>query len=175
LAKERVIRVLGIDPGFAITGYALLEQRGSVTVCPEAGTIETRAGTAFGRRLLQLRLELKTVLDRLKPDEAAVEELFFTKNVKTAIKVAEARGVILATLFEEGFEVFEYTPTEVKRAVTGSGSADKGQVLKMMKMVLTPVRMPAKDDAVDAMAIAFCHCGNLKRISSKVERRTSNA
>jgi len=104
------------------------------------------------------------VLERWKPDEVAVEELFFTKNVKTAIKVAEARGVILATLFEENFEVFEYTPTEVKRAVTGSGAADKGQVMKMMKLVLNPVKMPLKDDAVDAMAIAFCHCGNLKRV-----------
>ena len=164
MTKERVIRILGIDPGFAITGYALLDYKGSVTVCPVADTIETKAGTVYGHRLLELRWSLIAVLERWKPDEVAVEELFFTKNVKTAIKVAEARGVILATLFEKDYKVFEYTPTEVKRAVTGSGTADKDQVKKMMKLVLNQVRMPMKDDAVDAMAIAFCHCGNLKRV-----------
>ena len=162
--KETEIRILGIDPGFALTGYALLDHKGSGTVCLAADTIVTKAGEPYGTRLMTLRRSLMEVLAEWKPDEVAVEELFFTKNVKTAIKVAEARGVILATLYEGGFEVFEYTPTEVKRAVTGSGAADKGQVQKMMKLILDPVKMPSKDDAVDAMAIAFCHCGNLKRV-----------
>lgn len=149
--------VLGIDPGTAITGYGLVTDRGGSTVAVAHGVIVTPSDLSLPDRLVLIQRELRALIDQYRPDHAAVEELFFNKNVRTALAVGHARGVIMLTLAQAGVRIFEYTPLEVKQAVTGSGRADKRQMQQMVTLLLGLDHIPKPDDAADALAIAVCH------------------
>jgi len=149
--------VIGIDPGLARLGYGVLRgDRGSVVpVC--YGCLETRARTRSGERLLEIYTGLASLFDRYPPDGIAVEKLFFSKNVTSAMGVSEVRGIVLLAAEQRGIPVFEYTPNQVKQAVTGSGRADKVQVQQMITRLLRLSEVPQPDDAADALSIALCH------------------
>ena len=150
--------VLGIDPGTAITGYGIVEENGSgVLSAIRYGVITTPSKLSMPERLKLLYNELRDLLDLHRVDSCAVEKLFFSKNVKTAISVGQARGVILLALAEAGLQISEYTPNEVKQSVVGYGSADKNQVQNMVKALLSMDTLPKPDDAADALAVAICH------------------
>jgi crossover junction endodeoxyribonuclease RuvC len=150
--------VLGIDPGTATTGFGLVRERedGSLE-CVTYGTLKTPAGESPQQRLSLLFHQLNDLILLHRPDACAVEKLFFQSNVKTAIAVGQARGVVLLALSEAGLEVAEYTPNEVKLAVAGYGSADKKQVQEMVQVLLKLSDLPKPDDAADALAIAITH------------------
>ncbi len=149
--------IIGIDPGLAIVGWGVIESfRGKIR--PIAyGAIKTPAHTDVEARLLTIRNDLKSILDKYKPDEMAIEELFFNTNTTTAIAVAEARGVILCTAHEAGVKISEYTPLQVKQAVVGYGKAEKKQVIAMVSNLLSLKSDIKLDDTADAVAIAICH------------------
>ncbi len=149
--------VLGIDPGTAITGYGLISERDSQAVSIAYGAITTPADQPLPDRLLTIHRELKGLVERYHPDHAAVEQLFFNKNVRTALAVGHARGVTLMTLAQAHVPIFEYTPLEVKQAITGNGRADKRQIQQMIALLLNLDKIPKPDDAADALAIAVCH------------------
>ena len=151
------MRILGIDPGIAIVGFGLIESnRGSVQML-QYGAVTTEAGLPLATRLVQIENDMTALIAQLKPDEIAVEELFFSKNITTGIAVAHGRGVILCTAERLGVPIFEYTPMQVKQAVAGYGLADKKQVMDMTKRLLNLKAVPKPDDAADARAIAICH------------------
>ena len=151
------MRILGIDPGIAIVGFGLIESnRGSVRML-QYGAVTTEAGLPLATRLVQIENDMTALIAQLKPDEIAVEELFFSKNITTGIAVAHGRGVILCTVERLGVPLFEYTPMQVKQAVAGYGLADKKQVMDMTKRLLKLKAVPKPDDAADALAIAICH------------------
>ena len=151
------MRILGIDPGIAIVGFGLIESnRGSVRML-QYGAVTTEAGLPLATRLVQIENDMTALIAQLKPDEIAVEELFFSKNITTGIAVAHGRGVILCTAERLGVPIFEYTPMQVKQAVAGYGLADKKQVMDMTKRLLKLEAVPKPDDAADALAIAICH------------------
>jgi len=157
--------VLGLDPGTATIGFALVRDLpDGNNEAVEYGVITTPKGDSAPQRLMQLYKELNAILARYEPDSAAVEKLFFANNVTTAIGVGQARGVVLLALAQAGLEVGEYTPNEVKQAVTGYGSADKRQVQEMVKVLLSLDKIPKPDDAADALAIAITHL-NTRRYS----------
>lgn len=150
--------ILGIDPGYAIVGYGVIEKQknGSCKVL-DFGVIETSKTESFPTRLAIIAEGMKSLINKFKPDAIAVEELFFNNNTTTAISVAEARGVILVTAVQECAGLFEYTPLQVKQAITGNGRAEKHQVQYMTRMILNLKSVPKPDDAADALAIALCH------------------
>ncbi len=151
------MRILGIDPGIAIVGFGLIESnRGNVRML-QYGAVTTEAGLPLATRLMQIENDMTALIAQLKPDEIAVEELFFSKNITTGIAVAHGRGVILCTAERLGVPIFEYTPMQVKQAVAGYGLADKKQVMDMTKRLLKLKAVPKPDDAADALAIAICH------------------
>ncbi len=156
--------ILGIDPGTAIVGYALIKKEGRQLEALAYGCIRTKANLKDEERLLGIEKELKKIIERFKPQESAVEKLFFFKNLKTVMVVSQARGVILATLAKAGLPIFEYTPLQAKSAVAGYGKAPKIQVQKMVKSLLNLVDLPRPDDAADALAIAICHA-NQRRLA----------
>ena len=149
--------ILGIDPGFAIVGWGVIESvRGNVR--PIAyGAITTPAHTSLESRLLMIERDLTEIIEKYKPDEMAVEELFFNTNITTGIAVAEARGVIICTAHRLGVKVNEYTPLQVKQAVVGYGRAEKKQVITMVTTLLNLPKPPKPDDTADALALAICH------------------
>ena len=149
--------VLGIDPGVATIGFGVVKaQRGKNTLI-QYGVITTPPGIPLSSRLWQISQDMSSLLSQLKPDEAAVEELFFDKNITTGIAVAHGRGVILLAAEKLGVPIFEYTPMQVKQAVVGYGGADKRQVMLMTQRLLGMKQIPRPDDAADALAIAICH------------------
>ena len=150
--------VLGIDPGTATTGYGLVRQLedGSLQAVAH-GAILTPAKTPMPERLESLYTQLKEILLLHQPDSAAVEKLFFSKNVKTALSVGQGRGVVLLALAQSDLPIGEYTPNEIKQAVTGYGSAGKAQMQEMVKLLLNLDERPKPDDAADALAVAICH------------------
>lgn len=149
--------VLGIDPGYAIVGWGVIEFNGT-TYKPKAfGAITTEAHTDFNLRLEQIYDDMITILKNAKPDAVAIEKLYFTTNVTTAILVAQARGVILLAAQQCGVKVYEYTPLQVKVAVTGYGKAKKPQVMEMTRRLLHLKEVPKPDDTADALAIAITH------------------
>ena len=150
--------VLGIDPGTAITGYGLVREddEGNLAVV-EFGVIRTPSGDTMPQRLRQIYAQLQEIISLHRPDAGAVEKLFFQSNVKTAISVGQARGVILLTLAEKDISIAEYNPMEIKQAVVGYGSADKQQVQHMIQALLNLEDIPKPDDAADALAVAICH------------------
>jgi len=149
--------VLGIDPGLATTGYGLVrEDRGGLQAIAY-GVVRTPAKRPLAERLQKIYRELGTIVQKYRPDESAVEELFFSRNVRTAMQVGQARGVALLALAEAGLEVVEYTPLTIKEATTGFGGADKSQMQNMVKILLNLDEIPRPDDAADALAVAICH------------------
>jgi crossover junction endodeoxyribonuclease RuvC len=154
MSRTRVI--LGIDPGIADTGYGVITVSGSTVRCLTYGSIKTSSKSALMTRLGELHQELLLILDAYQPDLVSVEELFFSKNVKTAITVGEARGVILLTLQERGCSLVEFKPSQVKQAVAAYGAATKDQVQQMVKSILGLKTIPKPDDAADALALAIC-------------------
>lgn len=151
------VRIIGIDPGYAIVGWGILDYDGYRFDTVEYGAILTDAKTAFDRRLEMIWDELSAVLERHRPSSMAVERLFFTTNQKTAIDVAQARGIIMLCAVKHGIETFEYTPLQVKQSVVGYGKAEKNQVMQMVKTMLKLEKVPKPDDTADALAIAICH------------------
>ena len=150
--------VIGIDPGTAIIGYGLIEEvNNNQLKLLASGAIRTSADLPNEKRLLILHEKLKDLLSLNKPDYAAVEKLYFSRNVRTAFSVGQARGVILLTLTEAGIPIEEYNPLEVKQAVTGYGGASKRQVQVMVKNLLELPEIPSPDDVADALAVAICH------------------
>ena len=151
------MRILGVDPGVATIGFGLIEaDRGSQRLL-RYGVINTPAGLPLSNRLYQISQDMEELLGAFHPDEAAVEELFFSKNITTGIAVAHGRGVILLELERAGIPVYEYTPMQVKQAVAGYGGAEKRQVMLMTQRLLRMGEIPRPDDAADALAIAICH------------------
>lgn len=149
--------ILGIDPGLAIVGWGVLEYLGGRFRPLAYGSIQTPSGLTTPERLSRIHGELTAIIQRYRPAEMAVEELFFTKNITTGIRVAEARGVILMTGQEMGLGLAEYTPMQVKQAVVGYGGAHKRQVIDMVTRILNLPAPPKPDDTADALAIAICH------------------
>ena len=156
------MRILGIDPGFAITGYSIIDYIGNKFYLRISGAILTEAKTSFPLRLEKINKELAEIIETYNPDAMSIEELFFNNNAKTAINVAQARGVILVTARMHNLDIFEYTPLQVKQAVTGYGRADKIQVQRMVKMILNEEKLPKLDDVTDSMAMAICHAHSAK-------------
>ena len=150
------MRVLGIDPGFAIVGFGVVDYVGSKFSVIDFGVVTTNAGDNIFDRLKLIYDDISELIKRTKPDCVAIEELFFNTNTKTAITVAEARGILILAALNAGIPVFEYTPLQVKQAVTGYGRADKNQVQQMIKILLNLEKIPKPDDAADALAIAIC-------------------
>ena len=149
--------VLGIDPGLAATGYGVLAVQGSRVRQLAAGVIRTPAGADHGSRLLSLSNCLRGIVTEYRPDEAAIEELFFSKNVRTAFPVAQARGVIILVLAQCNVRYSEYSPGAVKLAVAGHSRAPKGQIIRSVRLVLGLRDEPASDHSADALAVALCH------------------
>jgi len=166
------VLVLGLDPGTATTGYGLVEAAadGAMTAI-DYGVILTPAKTPLAERLHMLYDRLQGLLERYHPDGAAVEKLFFQKNVTTAMSVGQARGVLLLALAQAGLAVAEYTPNEIKEAVTGYGSAGKAQMQRMVQMLLGLESPPRPDDAADALAVALCHAQHLRWQTHLAERQ----
>ena len=151
------MRILGIDPGIAIVGFGLIESdRGAIRML-QYGAVTTEAGLPLATRLVQIEDDMRALIQQLRPDEIAIEELFFSKNITTGIAVAHGRGVVLCTAERLGVPIFEYTPMQVKQAVVGYGLAEKRQVMDMTKRLLKLKAVPRPDDAADALAIALCH------------------
>ena len=149
--------ILGIDPGYAIVGFGVLQaQRGQARMI-RCGAINTPAGVPMPQRLVQIQEDMETLIRTFSPDVMAIEELFFNTNVTTGIGVAQARGVILMTAAKLGGAIAEYTPSQVKQAVVGYGKAEKRQVMDMTRRLLHLTAVPKPDDAADAVAIALCH------------------
>ncbi|WP_099203014.1 crossover junction endodeoxyribonuclease RuvC [Miniphocaeibacter massiliensis] len=149
--------ILGIDPGIAIVGYGLIEARGNAVKLLEYGCITTSSKSSLPNRLSFIMQEMRGIIKEFKPNEMAIEELFFNKNVKTAIQVAQARGVEILAGVESALEVYEYTPLQIKQAIVGYGRAEKHQVQEMVKTMLNLNEIPKPDDAADAIAVALCH------------------
>lgn len=149
--------ILGVDPGLATVGYALVRMEGNNFTLLDASTITTESDLEDVKRLEIIRQELKNIIEEYEPSQLAVEELFFNRNVKTAIRVGQARGVILLCGARDDLEVAEYTPLQVKQAVVGYGRARKQQVQEMVKAMLNLQEVLRPDDAADAAAVAICH------------------
>jgi len=149
--------ILGIDPGYAIVGFGVIEKTLNSCRILDYGAITTPKIMSFPHRLKRIRTGMMQLIDKYQPEVVAVEELFFTKNVKTGIAVAEARGVILECAVSQVKRLYEYTPNQIKQALTGTGKAEKKQVQYMVKAILNLKEIPKPDDAADAVAVALCH------------------
>lgn len=156
------MRILGIDPGMAIVGYGVLDVNETGINLLSSGSIRTEKNTRESARLLEISNDIELIIDKFKPDIAAIEKLFFFRNRTTVMPVAHARGVILTALEKHGVEIAEYTPMEVKQVLTGYGRADKKEVERMVKLSLNTEKLPKLDDTVDAIALAICHTRNVQ-------------
>lgn len=156
------MRTLGIDPGTATTGFGVVDEIDKKLSLVDFGCIKTPAGMPMPDRLNIISTKLKEIIENYRPENVSVEQLFFCTNAKTAIKVGEARGVILLTASQAGLKISEYTPLQVKMAITGYGKADKKQIQYMVKNILGCKEIPKPDDAADAIAIAICHINSRK-------------
>ena len=161
------MRILGIDPGYGITGFAVIETQRGQSQLLRCGAITTPAGMDFSARLEIIYEDMRQLLELTKPDAVAIEELFFGQNVTTGIGVAQSRGVILLAIRQAGLEVTSYKPMQVKQAVVGYGNATKHQVQEMTKRLLHLQAMPKPDDAADAIAIALCHARSSTSLLAK--------
>ncbi|SMB95735.1 Holliday junction endonuclease RuvC [Desulfonispora thiosulfatigenes DSM 11270] len=149
--------ILGIDPGTAITGFGIISVEGNKFIPIDYGCIYTESTLDLEKRLEKIYNHVNLLLDKYKPNEMAVEELFFNKNVKTALSVGQARGAILLAGALKGLKVNSYTPLQIKQGVVGYGRAQKNQVQQMVKVLLNLKEIPKPDDAADAIAVAICH------------------
>lgn len=156
------MKILGIDPGTATVGWAVIEEiQGKLTPI-DYGHISTSPSKQLPERIVEISNDLRSIIEKHRPEEASVEELFFFKNVKTVIAVAQARGAILLTLEILNVRMFEYTPLQVKQSLTGYGRAEKKQVQLMVKNILKLKEIPKPDDTADAIALALCHINSRK-------------
>ena len=165
------MRILGIDPGYGITGFGLIEAQRGATQLLRCGAITTPAGMDFSARLEIIYEDMRSLLQEAKPEAVAIEELFFGHNVTTAIGVAQSRGVMLLAIRQAGIPVFQYKPMQVKQAVVGYGNATKHQVMDMTKRLLRLEQLPKPDDAADAIAIALCHARSSTSLLSQLQSR----
>jgi len=149
--------ILGIDPGVATIGFGIIRADRGKNTLVQYGVITTPPGIPLSERLVQIYDDMQQLIETFKPDEIAVEELFFSKNITTGISVAHGRGVILLAAEKMGIPVFEYTPMQVKQSVVGYGKAEKKQVMQMTQRLLNMMEIPRPDDAADALALAICH------------------
>lgn len=169
--------VLGIDPGYAIVGWGVIDYSGNRFTTIDYGAVLTPAGMPFERRLQIIYDEIDVIIKKYKPESMAIEKLFFTTNQKTAIDVAQARGIVTLVAVQNDVQIFEYTPLQVKQAVVGYGKAIKSQVMDMTKRILNLEKVPKPDDTADALAIAICHAHTgpslitAKRIQEQIERK----
>ena len=155
------MKILGIDPGSGIIGFGLIERKSNPKLV-DAGVIRTTIGDTDADRLVELYVSLKELITEMKPDVACVEKLFFAQNVTTAMKVSQARGVILLALAEQGIPIFEYTPLQIKMAMTGYGKATKAQIQEMVRVQLGLKNKPKPDDCADALACALTHTTSIQ-------------
>jgi crossover junction endodeoxyribonuclease RuvC len=165
--------VLGIDPGTAITGYGLVKGEGDDLTLVTYGAIATSSDWPLPERLQRIYRELTALIEDRQPTAVAVEELFFSKNVRTALSVGQARGVVLLAAANAGLPIHEYTPLQVKQAIAGYGRATKDQVQQMVRMLLGLDNVPQPDDAADAIAVAICHIHSAKLTAMLREEATS--
>ncbi len=149
--------ILGIDPGLATVGFGLVEKQNYNFEAVDYGIISTPKDDIFPERLLSIYNAMNALIDKFKPDAIAIEELFFTKNITTGIPVSHARGVTLLACYQKMKNIYEYTPMQIKLALTGTGGADKHQMQYMTKSILRLSDIPRPDDAADALAVAICH------------------
>ena len=164
------MRILGIDPGYGITGFGLIESERGQSRLLRCGAITTPAGMDFSARLEIIYEDMRQLLELAKPDAVAIEELFFGQNVTTGIGVAQSRGVILLAIRQAGLEVTSYKPMQVKQALVGYGNATKHQMQDMTKRLLHLDAMPKPDDAADAIAIALCHARSSTSLIAKAQQ-----
>ena len=164
------MRILGIDPGYGITGFGIIEAERGNSVLLGCGAITTPAGADFSARLEMIYEDMRSLLEKAKPDAVAIEELFFGQNVTTGIGVAQSRGVILLAIRQAGCPVYSYKPMQVKQAVVGYGNATKRQVQDMTKRLLRLEKMPKPDDAADAIAIALCHARSATSLLAQIQK-----
>lgn len=160
--KENAMIILGVDPGIATVGYGIIEVVGNNYRALDYGTIVTGPHELFPDRLQAVYNELSVIIETYNPSDMAIEELFFNKNVKTAIMVGHARGVEILAGVNHKLDIFEYTPLQIKQAVVGYGRAEKHQVQEMVKLLLNLKEIPKPDDAADALAVALCHGSSIK-------------
>ena len=165
------MRILGIDPGYGITGFGVVDAQRGKTQLVSCGAITTPAGMDFSARLEIIYEDMRALLEKAKPDAVAIEELFFGQNVTTGIGVAQSRGVILLAIRQAGLEVFSYKPMQVKQAVVGYGNATKHQVQDMTRRLLGLEKMPKPDDAADAIAIALCHARSSTSLLAQIQNK----
>ena len=165
------MRILGIDPGYGITGFGIVEAHRGNCRLVRCGAITTPAGMDFSARLEIIYEDMRQLLEVAKPDCVAIEELFFGQNVTTGIGVAQSRGVILLAIRQAGLEVFSYKPMQVKQAVVGYGNATKHQVQDMTRRILQLDAMPKPDDAADAIAIALCHARSSTSLLARLREK----
>lgn len=165
------MRILGIDPGIAIVGFGVIDTDKSALKMVQYGAITTPANTPLATRLVQIQMDMETLINEFSPDVIAIEELFFSKNITTGIAVAHGRGIILYSAEKLQVPIFEYTPMQVKQAVAGYGLAEKKQVMDMVKRLLKLKSVPKPDDAADALAIAICHA---RSSTSLLQRKDPN-
>ncbi len=151
------MRILGIDPGYGLIGFSIIEKTRADNQVIDYGVIETPKDMIFFERLKVIYDSMNKLIDKYNPNEMAIEKLYFNKNITTGIPVAEARGVILLSAVNRGLPVYEYTPQQIKMALTGVGKAEKSQVQFMVKTLLHLTKVPRPDDAADAVAVALCH------------------
>ena len=157
--------ILGIDPGIAIAGYGVIEESNNSIRVIDYGAITTPSTMDTPQRLVKIYDAVQALISRYQPDEVAIEELFFNKNVKTALTIGHARGVTVLAAAKKGLDLYEYTPLQVKQSVVGYGRAEKSQVQQMVKILLNLKEIPRPNDAADALAVAICHshCAKMGR------------
>jgi crossover junction endodeoxyribonuclease RuvC len=162
-----MVRIIGIDPGTAIVGWGVIDhdEQKHTTQVVAYGHIETNSDRPASERLFDIGTNIKTLLDKYQPDEAAVEELFYFKNAKTVISVAQARGVVIYVLHSHMTPTAEYTPLQIKQSLTGYGRAQKKQMQEMIKNMLQLKKIPTPDDTADALAVAMCHCHSRRHVA----------
>ena len=170
--SDGALRILGVDPGYAILGWGVIEYRASRHRLVGFGVFETEKDLPWPERLKGIYTGLVGIVDEYSPDVCSVEELFFSSNQKTAIKVGEARGAAVLACANAGLPVYEYTPLQIKQALTGYGRADKRQIQEMVRQILGLERAPRPDDAADAVAAAICHANSSGYID-KLEKYTA--
>ncbi len=163
--------IMGIDPGFAITGFGVVKYEGNKFSVLDYGAVTTEASMKLSQRLLILSNRLEELIDIHKPDAISIEELFFNKNIKTALTVGHGRGVAVLAAAKSGVDIFEYTPLQVKQSVVGYGRAEKAQIQQMVKAILNLKEIPKPDDVADALAVAICH-GNSHRMGAVLGNKT---
>ena len=169
------MRIIGIDPGYAILGWGIVDMQGNHFKTVDYGAVTTDAAMPMPQRLQHIYVSLMDILERYRPEQAGIEKLFFNSNQKTAIDVGQARGVAVLSCINSGLEIFEYTPLQIKQALTGYGRADKKQMQTMVKAILNLKAVPKPDDTADALAAAVCHghsAGSGNRVHEQLRKES---